>query len=97
MCWGRFRCNRTVRRKEFLVEIYWPDGGSNDINYAGNNYGTSINVDAAASQVPFSGTNPGQENPPQQEQFVVKYETTISLGKRPKRQLSVRLSGDDYQ
>jgi len=74
---GAFPVQQNGQEKEFLVEIYWPDGGSNDINYAGNNYGTSINVDAAASQVPFSGTNPGQENPPQQEQFVVKYETTI--------------------
>lgn len=38
----------------YKVEIYWPDT-DHDINYAGNNFGTSIKVSAVATQIPSGG------------------------------------------
>ncbi|KUO61390.1 MAG: sugar-binding protein [Gracilibacter sp. BRH_c7a] len=66
-----FPLSANGQEKGYVVEIHWPDDDA-DINYAGSHYGTTVNVDAIASQVPFSGTNP-----PQPKQINVKYETTV--------------------
>ena len=72
---GSFPLATNGQEQDYLVEIYWPDDGTSDINYAGGNYGTTINVDAVASQTPFSAVDP--EDPPQENQVSVRYETTI--------------------
>jgi len=69
---GAFPLSSAGQEQDYVVELHWPDNGNHDINYAGKNYGTTVNVDAIASQVPFSGTNP-----PQPKQLSVKYETTV--------------------
>ncbi|NLI94081.1 MAG: sugar-binding protein [Peptococcaceae bacterium] len=71
---GTFPLSSVGQEKDFMVEIQWPDSGNSDINYAGNRFGTTINVAAIASQVPLSGSGSG--NPPQQKPVSVKYETT---------------------
>jgi hypothetical protein len=71
---GSFPLSEVGQEQEYIVEIHWPSNDSVDINYAGNNYGTTVNVDAVASQIPFSGET---ENPPQHKDISVTYETTI--------------------
>jgi hypothetical protein len=71
---GSFPLSEAGQEHDYIVEIRWPGNDGVDINYAGGNYGTSVNVDAVASQVPFSG---GAENPPQQKDISVTYETTV--------------------
>ncbi len=71
---GSFPLSEIGQEKDYIVEIHWPDNGGHDIDYAGGAYGTTVNVDAAASQVPFEG---GTENPPQQSDISVLYETTV--------------------
>ncbi|RNC63178.1 MAG: hypothetical protein AWM53_01564 [Candidatus Dichloromethanomonas elyunquensis] len=71
---GSFPLSAVGQEKDYTVEIHWPDNGSSDINFAGNNFGTTVNVAAIASQVPLNGSGPG--NPPQQKPISVKYETT---------------------
>lgn len=71
---GAFPLSSAGQEQDYTVEINWPGGGSQDINYAGGNYGTTVNVDAMASQLPIDG---GQENPPQQSKIGVRYETTV--------------------
>lgn len=73
---GMFPLSEAGQEKGFNVEIYWPDNGSNDINYAGSNYGTTVNVDAAASQVPFGGDT-GTEEPGIGDGIAVRYETSV--------------------
>ncbi len=68
---GAFTLSVNGQEQAYVVEIHWSDDGNDDINYAGNNYGTKVNVDAIASQVPF-----GTTNPPLPEGISVKYETT---------------------
>ena len=57
------------QRHGYTLEIHWPSNDEIDINYAGHNFGTTINVSAIASQVPFegngSGDDPGQGEPGQ--------------------------------
>lgn len=72
---GAFPLTAAGQSKDYVVEIQWPDNGNNDINYAGSNFGTTVNVAAVASQVPLTGS--GHENPPQQNQLSVRYETTV--------------------
>jgi hypothetical protein len=68
---GSFMLSETGQEKDYIVEIHWPGNGSEDIKYAGNKYGTSITVDALASQSPLSGnTEPGGNG------IIVRYETT---------------------
>lgn len=68
---GSFPLSEVGQQKDYVVEINWPGNGNTDINYAGGNYGTSINIDAVASQLPFTGTEEPQTN-----KISVKYETT---------------------
>jgi hypothetical protein len=37
---------------DYSLEIRWPEKGSNDIGYAGRNYGNTITVSATATQTP---------------------------------------------
>ncbi|HHW46903.1 MAG TPA: sugar-binding protein [Clostridiales bacterium] len=66
----------------YTVEIYWPSNKDVDINYAGHNFGTSINVSAVASQVPFEqepSTEPEVPGEPQPQPFVeVSYKVVKS-------------------
>ena len=71
---GAFPLAEIGQEKDYIVEINWPGNGSTDSNYAGSNFGTTINVDAAASQLPFTD-NPIPENP--QSDISVKYETSV--------------------
>ena len=48
-----FMLSPSGQRAAYTVEIYWPSNIDIDINYAGNAYGTAINVSATASQLPF--------------------------------------------
>jgi len=74
---GSFPLAVNGQEQDYLVEIYWPGDGTSDINYAGGNYGTMINVDAVASQIPFSTIEPNPENPSQNNLVSVRYETSI--------------------
>jgi len=74
--YGSFPLSENGQEEDYIVEIYWPGDGSTDINYAGSNYGTSIDVDATASQLPFDGSNPGNEDPDEETDISVRYETT---------------------
>jgi len=76
--YGSFPLSENGQDEDYIVEIYWPEDGSSDINYAGSNYGTSIDVDATASQLPFNGSNPGNEDPDEETDISVRYETTAS-------------------
>ncbi len=68
---GSFPLSQTGQERQFTVELTWPADGDNDINYAGGGYGTTVRVDAAASQLPY------QEEPEQPTGDIsVKYETT---------------------
>ncbi len=71
---GSFPLSEIGQEQNYTVEISWPGNGNADINYAGSNYGTSVNVDARASQLPLGG---GEENPAPQSNVAVKYETTV--------------------
>lgn len=71
---GSFLLAQTGQERNFLVEIAWPSGDK-DMKYAGKNYGTSIMVDAQASQLPFPASpEPGETG---QGELLVIYETTI--------------------
>lgn len=72
---GSFPLSETGQEKGYVVEINWPAGGSDDIQYAGSEYGTTVNVDALASQVPISGSGPGTEEPAPKKDVSVLYET----------------------
>ncbi|SDG96289.1 cellulose binding domain-containing protein [Desulfosporosinus hippei] len=71
---GQFSLAVNGQERDFLVEVNWPTEGSSDINYAGINYGSMINVDAIASQIPLKATDPDPVDPPQ---VSVRYETTV--------------------
>lgn len=73
---GSFPLAVNCQEQDYLVEIYWPSDGTSDINYAGGNYGTMINVGAVASQIPFSTVDPDPEEPSQENQVSVRYETS---------------------
>lgn len=70
---GSFPLAVNGQEQDYFVEINWPGDGASDVKYAGGNYGTMVNVNAVASQIPFS-TVP--EDPPQGKQVDVRYETT---------------------
>ncbi|KPU45913.1 cellulose binding domain protein [Oxobacter pfennigii] len=73
---GSFPLSESGQERDYTIEIYWPGDKNTDINYAGSNFGTTINVDAVASQLPFDGSNPGNENPNEESEISVRYETT---------------------
>lgn len=66
-----FMLSEDGQEKDYIVEINWPADGSNDIEYAGEKYGTSITVDALASQLPLNANTD-----PEGKGISVKYETT---------------------
>lgn len=69
---GSFMLSEIGQEKDYIVEINWPGDGRNDNKYAGGKYGTSIKVDAVASQLPLSN---GTE--PENQDISVRYETTF--------------------
>lgn len=69
---GAFPVSQAGQEKMYAVEINWPSGGTNDINYAGDGYGSMITVNGLASQAPLSNDDGGQP----QSAVSVKYETT---------------------
>jgi len=60
----------------FVVEIFWPSDDSLDIGYAGEGFGTTISVDAAASQLPFDHSEIPEEEEPAAD-VGVRYETGV--------------------
>lgn len=69
---GVFALSQTGQSQSYTVQIYWPSDDGKDMNYAGGRFGTLVNVDAAASQVPFKES----ENPGQISGISVLYETS---------------------
>ncbi len=69
---GAFPLAEAGQSRTYSVEISWPSNDSVDIDYAGGNYGTTVNIDAVASQAPLSGSEP----PPQTSNLSVMYKTT---------------------
>jgi hypothetical protein len=69
--YGSFPLSEYGQEKEYSVDITWPKDGTSDIKYAGSQFGTSINVQATASQIPFDGNTNENKN------IQVKYETTV--------------------
>ena len=76
---GQFPLAEAGQNRTYTVEVNWPSNNSVDINYAGGNYGTTVNIDAIASQAPLSGSNP--ETSPQTGNISVMYKTTKSWQK----------------
>jgi len=86
--YGTFPLSNEGQSEAYNVEVYWPST-DNDINFAGHDYGTSINVTAIASQIPFGGSEPGGGGPgsgepgggdipeePEDSGIVVRYRST---------------------
>ncbi len=73
---GEFPLSETGQDETYTVELFWPSDNSVDIGYAGNAYGTTVNIDAIASQAPLSGSEP--TTPPQTSNVSVLYQTTAS-------------------
>jgi len=69
---GAFPLSAAGQAKTYIVELNWPSG-TNDAQYAGGSFGTSVRVDAVASQIPLSGD---PDTPPQNQSIHVLYETT---------------------
>ncbi len=67
---GAFPVSAAGQSQGYTVKIDWPSDNSVDIKYAGGNYGSTVNVSALASQVPFEG------NEPPQSDVSVLYETS---------------------
>lgn len=71
---GKFPLSAIGQDQTYTVEIFWPSDESIDIDYAGEAYGTAINIDAIASQAPLTGSDPA--DPPQTSNISVLYQTT---------------------
>lgn len=71
---GEFPLSEAGQNRTYTVEVYWPSNNSVDIDYAGGQYGTTVNIDAIASQAPLSGSQP--TTPPQTSDISVLYQTT---------------------
>ncbi|MGI6453663.1 MAG: sugar-binding protein [Syntrophomonadaceae bacterium] len=71
---GSFPLSETGQSASYTVEIYWPSNDETDINYAGHNFGTTINVSAAASQLPFGGGEVDPPEPPEPSGIAVLFE-----------------------
>jgi len=63
-----FPLSTTGQSHYYTVEIYWPSDKDIDINYAGHEFGTSINVSAVASQAPFDQEQPADSDKPEEPQ-----------------------------
>ena len=73
---GAFPHSAQGQKSTYTVDIYWPSNDAVDINYAGGNYSTTIDVSAVASQVPFGSDTPPP--PPAQNDATIKFETTAA-------------------
>lgn len=72
---GSFPLSDVGQSDTYTVEIYWPSNDAVDIGYAGDAYGTTINVSAVATQTASSqGGQGGQNENPVQSDVTVKYE-----------------------
>lgn len=66
---GVFELDEQGQYEDYYVNICWPDG-DDDISYAGRGFGTTISVDALASQGPIDDQEPvdppgpGEDNEP---------------------------------
>jgi hypothetical protein len=58
---GSFPLSEIGQSAAYTFEIYWPSDNEVDIDFAGDNYGTTINVSAVASQIELDGS--GEEEP----------------------------------
>jgi len=67
---GAFPLSAEGQSDSFTVEIYWPEDDDVDIHYAGDHYGTTINVSAVASQIPVE-----EEDPEENGDFSVVYQS----------------------
>ena len=73
---GAFPLSEIGQDQTYTVEVNWPSNDSIDIDYAGSAYGTTVNIDAIASQAPLTGSEPS--TPPQTSDISVLYQTTAS-------------------
>jgi hypothetical protein len=77
---GEFPLSVTGQEDLYTVEVNWPSDGDDDIDYAGGDYGTTVNISAIASQVPLSGggptPTPTPTPTPQPSEISVLYQTT---------------------
>lgn len=74
--YGEFPLAESGQYHDYGVEIYWPGGGEDDINYAGSGFGNTIKVSALASQVPLTSVDPTDPDEPPDSGIHVLYETT---------------------
>lgn len=70
---GSFPLSEIGQSAAYTFEIYWPSDNEVDIDFAGDNYGTTINVSAVASQIELDGSG-GEETP--QSGVSILYEVT---------------------
>ena len=71
---GSFPLSDIGQSAAYSVEIHWPGNDEVDMNYAGSQFGTTVNVSAVAKQVAVcqNETNPNPD--PAQSNVAVKYE-----------------------
>lgn len=72
---GEFPLAEMGQSHTYTVEVHWPSDDSVDFDYAGGAYGTSIHIDALASQAPLSSDDPDE---PQTGRVSVLYQTTAA-------------------
>lgn len=85
---GMFPLSAQGQSAYYTVEIYWPSNNEIDINYAGDNFGTTVNVSAVGSQVASSSggdqedppSGGDEEDPPAVSDITVVYETSEAWG-----------------
>lgn len=56
--YGGFPLAEAGQDRGYAVVIHWPEGGENDSDYAGENFGNTIRVSALARQLPFDIPDP---------------------------------------
>lgn len=55
---GEFPLSQNGQERTYTVEVFWPSNDGIDIDYAGEQYGSSVSIQAIASQVPLDGGQP---------------------------------------
>lgn len=73
--YGGFPLDEAGQERSYFVVIHWPEGGENDSDYAGENFGNTIRVSALARQLPFDTFDPEP-----QSDIHVLYETSEVWG-----------------
>jgi hypothetical protein len=76
---GAFPLSLFEQEAFYTVECVWPAGGIDDIAYAGSGFGSTVTVDAVASQAPLSPSPQIPEEPQDPvtlENITVQYATT---------------------